>query len=183
MADVELTTETWKPVVGYEGLYEISSFGRVKSLGRIARRNRGHARLPIRVMVQDRTRRGYWRVRLYDANGKPHRHSVHRLVAFAFVSGAHYGEHVNHIDCDKGNNRAQNLEWTTPALNVAHAISLGRFRFGENHPHRKLTDSDVAQIRARYAAGETMVALGNAFGVNYTAIGFVVRRVHWRHVA
>ena len=96
-------TELWKDIDGYDGLYQVSSFGNVQRAGKQIRQN-----------VNKRS--GYHSVMLCK-NGAAKRHYVHRLVAAAFVAHNVCGNHVNHIDEDKSNNRADNLEWCTQEYN------------------------------------------------------------------
>lgn len=101
--------EIWKPIEGYEGRYEISSHGRVKSFaqdrvnGKI---KRGH---PVR--------KGYMHILLYDAEGNAKWHPIHRLVAAAFLPNPDKLEQVNHKDEIKDNNRVDNLEWCNNGYN------------------------------------------------------------------
>lgn len=98
--------ETWKPIKGYEGLYEVSDLGRVKGL----RKNTILRGLP--------RRHGYLAVFLYKTD-EPRRHeSIHRLVAEAFCEKADGQTEVNHINEDKTDNRACNLEWVTHKANA-----------------------------------------------------------------
>lgn len=102
--------EIWKDVVGYEGLYEVSNLGRVRN----KKRNR--------VISQHTRSHGYLGVTLYDVNRDKDRHgkhfSVHRLVATAFIPNTNSCPEVNHIDENKQNNRASNLEWCTRLYNM-----------------------------------------------------------------
>ncbi len=101
--------EIWKDIEGYEGLYKVSSDGRVMSF------YRGEKPLfPLR------TTSGYLMVYL-TKNRKAKYKAVHRLVASAFVPNPHQKTQVNHIDGNKHNNCANNLEWVTPSENVLHA--------------------------------------------------------------
>lgn len=99
--DTELEREQWKPIFGYDGMYEVSNLGRVRSLkyGK------------TRVLKSEKNWSGYLRVRL-SKDSKVNNYSVHRLVAQAFVHNDNvFNNEVNHIDEDKTNNRATNLEW------------------------------------------------------------------------
>ena len=96
--------EIWKDIEGYEGLYQVSNQGRVKSLDY-------HCTGKERTLKQQITR-GYYQVRLCK-NGEQKFYRVHRLVAKAFVSGYKDGYVVNHIDENKTNNHYTNLEWVT----------------------------------------------------------------------
>lgn len=95
--------ECWKAVVGHEGLYEVSDLGRVRRGGRI-----------IKPLAR---RHGYLAVFLYDGHGNAKQESVHRIVAKAFIPNPNNYEEVNHIDEDKTNNEAKNLEWCSHKQN------------------------------------------------------------------
>ena len=108
-----LPNEVWSPVKGYEGLYEVSSMGRVKSLNY---NKTGKERMRVLTMNKD----GYYRVILYK-NGKAKWHQVHRLVAAAFLKNddPEHKTQINHIsEFEKENNHYSNLSWMTPKENV-----------------------------------------------------------------
>lgn len=109
--------EIWKDIPGYEGLYEVSSLGRIRSL------YTGKFRVPVR------SGHGYTAVEL-SLNGKKQRHYVHRLVALAFIAPSSQGKNqINHKNCNKADNRAANLEWVTHQENMAHAYDNGKIDF------------------------------------------------------
>lgn len=114
--------EIWKPIKGYEGLYEVSNFGNVRSLDRYVycsnqfgskgtRKNKG---VIIKSFVQNN---GYVFVHLKNKNFK-----IHRLVAQTFIPNNDNKPQVNHKDGNKTNNKVDNLEWCTVAENIQHAI-------------------------------------------------------------
>lgn len=123
--------EIWKDVVGFEGRYMVSNFGNVKSL-----RYRGHNEEKIMRTVRHHS--GYSIITL---GKKPRKnYSVHILVAEAFVDNPCKKPYINHIDGNKSNNRADNLEWVTAKENTQHAIRTGLRdpyniprRYGEDH--------------------------------------------------
>lgn len=104
--------EIWKPVVGYEGLYEVSNLGNVRSLNW---RNTGE----VRNLYLKKQRYGYRQVELYFKN-KPKMVTVHRLVATAFIPNPNNLPQINHKDLDKTNNNVENLEWVTASENAKH---------------------------------------------------------------
>lgn len=124
-------TEVWKPIEGYEGIYEVSSFGRVRSLGRTTN-NRFY---PPKVMKQQISKGGYLRMQLCRDNVRVI-HLLHRLVARAFVDGYFEGAEVNHKDENKLNNRADNLEWCTGSYNTRYN-NLQERRYNNGGGRRK----------------------------------------------
>jgi hypothetical protein len=113
--------EIWKNIEGYENLYQISNYGKVKSLSHI--NNLG--KLRPECMLKDRyTDRGYNTAVLYN-NGKRNTFKVHRLVAKAFIKNILNKPHINHIDGNKSNNFVLNLEWVTISENQKHAFKIG----------------------------------------------------------
>lgn len=116
--------EIWRSINGYEGQYEVSNMGRVKSLPReIVRTSHGIMPIRERILKQGEDRYGYLYVTLQDG-AKRHHYTVHRLVICSFI-GEMKGKQVNHIDGDKTNNKIDNLEWVTAKENIDHAQKLG----------------------------------------------------------
>ena len=108
--------EIWKPVVGFEGLYEVSNKGRVKGTRRRGCREK--------VLEGHPDRKGYKCLCLYK-NGKHKNSKMHRLVATAFIPNPENKPFVNHIDGNVANNNVENLEWVTPSENITHAYRIG----------------------------------------------------------
>jgi hypothetical protein len=88
----------------------------------------------------------------------------------------------NHIDGNKANNHADNLEWINRSGNIQHAYDLGLAKSGERHPHAKLTESDVRQIREMRSQGFTQPQLAAQFGVSQSRISFIEHRKSWKRV-
>lgn len=114
--------EIWKAIIGYEGFYEISNKGRVRSLDRTVyfRNNKGKRKY-IGKIIKPKYRNGYQFVNLYK-NKHCKTCSVHRLVALHFIPNPNNYELINHKDGIKSNNKVENLEWCDYAYNYKHAI-------------------------------------------------------------
>lgn len=118
-----MTEEEWRPIKGYEGLYEVSSFGRVRSLDRYVKTGYGSYRLHKgKVLSPGKDKDGYLSVHLF-CNGKVHKRLVHRLVAQAFIPNPDNLPMINHKDEDKTNNSVDNLEWCTAKYNTNYGTS------------------------------------------------------------
>lgn len=123
----EYIDEKWLPIIGYNGKYLISTYGRVKS------RSNGKET----ILKSDLNSSGYHRVSLYK-NGKRTRYFIHRLVAEAFVPNPENLPLVNHIDEDKENNEVTNLEWCNDSYNqlcgtIRYRKSISRKHFNERY--------------------------------------------------
>ena len=115
--------EIWKPVVGYEGLYEVSNFGRIKAPLKIVRSGRMMRKYQERIITQQHNKLGYLCVVLYK-DGKGKRYLVHRLVMLAFVPNTENKPHIDHINTIKDDNRLENLRWATPKENANNELTV-----------------------------------------------------------
>lgn len=122
---MESLQEVWKPVVGYESVYEVSDHGRVKSLARLIVHNNGrHRQVKARILKPSHHTYGYHQVEL-SSNGKTTTKSVHRLVAHAFI-GEPTGPVTRHLDGNPTNNIPANLAWGSVRENAQDRILHGR---------------------------------------------------------
>ena len=170
--------ETFKPVRGYEGLYEVSNFGNVKSLQRTCTSKENSLRKVQEKVLKLFTVKGYWYVCLNNKGLKQYR--VHKLVAEAFIPNSNKLPYVNHIDGDKLNNLVTNLEWCTPKENAIHASLNGllKGRKGEAHHNNKLTQADVDRIRLRLLT-ETGRNIAKSYGVSEGIISLIKNNKNW----
>lgn len=120
--------EIWKPIEGYEGLYEVSNLGKVRSLDRVIRRSyKGHPYWHMTLkgrVLRSGTDHGWYSFVILQNKSKRCR-LVHRLVAEAFMDNPENKPEINHIDGDKKNNSVANLEFCTPSENMRHAFDTG----------------------------------------------------------
>lgn len=117
--------EIWKDIRGFEGIYQVSNMGRVRSLDRWSNDER-HRRLKGKILKPNKDRYGYLKIGLL--NKVRITYQVHRLVALHFVSGYKEGLIVNHKDEDRSNNQADNLEWCTQQYNLRYSDSIAWVR-------------------------------------------------------
>ena len=165
-----MTTEIWKDIEGYEGLYQVSNFGRVRSLDRYVEKA-VHPGFPPstvlckgRILKQGYCRFGYAHVCL-TKKGVPNKIArIHRLVARAFVQGYFEGVVVNHKDENPKNNRADNLEWCTQKYNVTYNGASYRARENRRKMVVQMTKDgkEIATFEsASEAARQTGIRNGN----------------------
>ena len=172
------TLEQWLPVVGYEGFYEISDQGRVKSLSRWRALGAGGFVQEERIMklCLGGPKRCYWYVGLRRLGVKRRRVRVHRLVLEAFVGLCPKGTEACHNDGDPTNNRLENLRWDSRAANAKDRETHGTAAKGERIGNAKLSDTQAAEIRLRYRRtayhDSNAVSLAIEYGVSkYTILG------------
>lgn len=164
--------ERWLPVVGYEGLYEVSDLGRVRRLWRKGPK-------PLKQNLKPE----YLGIILWR-NGEGWTVLVHILVARAFLGPRPEGHQVCHGPAGKLDNRLVNLSYGTASKN--HGADMhrdGTIQMGVRHVRAKLTDEIVRECRRRAAAGEAKAALAREFGVHNRTMRDAVTGVHWKHVA
>lgn len=178
------TDERWKPIPGYEGLYEVSNMGRVKSLARLR-----HGVGPHRASCEYRERimlgnlnYGYRKVTLYK-DGVQHQMFVHRLVLTAFVSESPSGMITRHLNGIRTDNRVENLAWGTFEENEADKRRHGTVTNGRRNHSAKATAHDVLAIRARHKRGETSREIAKDYPqMDYSNVWRIAAGISWRHV-
>jgi len=182
-----MSSERWKSIPNFRD-YECSDQGRIRSL------KSGSAQV---LSLRD-DKDGYKQIGLYR-NGERHHRMVHRLVARCFLGEPPSPSHeVNHINCDRSDNRVENLEWCTRSENLIHSIEHGEFdaakyarmaakvaspQRGEANVRAKLSAESVRYARAQYAVTDiSQRRLADIWGCSQTTMSKVIRKTKWQHV-
>jgi NUMOD4 motif/HNH endonuclease len=178
--------ERWRPIRGFEGYYEVSDQGRVKSLPRMKNGPYRPYRIPERilVLVPVRTRldgKSRAVVTLHREDTKRWARVPH-LVLEAFKGPRPSPKHESrHLNCDPSDDRAINLEWGTQEENHADTLRLDHILRGEQHPNAKLTIKQIKQIRELRAAGVSGPTIGARFGITHRMVYLIEQRKAWAH--
>ncbi len=168
------TLEIWRDVIGYEGLYQVSNLGNVKSLGNEFSRKERLLKLSFQS-------KGYLTVVL-QKDAKRKMVLVHRLVAEHFILNIYNKPQVNHINGIKTNNRVENLEWVSHRENLDHAINNDLTLKGEKNKKSKLKDVDVIEIHSLLQKGTTTKELSETYNVSYSTIDGIRTNKYWKHL-
>jgi hypothetical protein len=179
---MDQSLERWLPVIGYEGLYEVSDHGRVRSLPRIvlARRNGGVFPRKVKgfLLAHSKNSYGYPMVMLC-INGAKKWKPVHTLVMRAFV-GPSNGLDVRHLDGSRENNVLTNLCYGTRAENVADSRAHGTIARGTKNGHARLTDAQVRFARSMKRTNHvSQKQLANIWGVDPSTVSYAVSGASW----
>lgn len=176
--------EEWKNIKNFEGLYQVSNFGRVKSLKRDVNYKDGRIR-----HQKEKTSTGFIRNTGYlyvnlNKNSKVIKKNIHRLVAQAFIPNPENKPQVNHKDGNKTNNHVDNLEWNTAKENFNHALNTGLIKplKGKKHNNSKITEKDVLKIRELSKTGLKHQEIGNQFGISRSVVCRICNYKSWTHV-
>lgn len=173
-------TERWKDIDGYDGIYQVSDFGRIKSF--FSGVNKLHGKL-LKPNIGDR---GYSYIMLYKGDKKANL-LLHRLVAIAFMPNPENKPEINHIGknsfglIDKSYNEFYNLEWSTRKENEEHATKNGlkRYAKGEASGAAKLKESDVLFIRSSKLPKKELAVL---FNISRNYINAIMNGRSWKHL-
>jgi hypothetical protein len=181
--------ETWRTVPGWDA-YEVSSLGRVRRIG-------GTPKAHTTRVLKPNTSLPYSQVTLCMRGIKRCTY-VHHLVAEAFIGPRPDGCEINHIDTDRRNNRADNLEYLTDAAHKRHSVEHGLVASGARHhmkrrpervlrgtalPWAKLTEDDIPEIRRLIAAGVSRSDIADRFHISPSLVSYIKHGRIWQHVA
>lgn len=176
-----LKTEQWKPIKEYNQ-YEISNFGRIKSLDKICAHYPKGTRLVKGKIIKQSVCIGYLKITLYK-NKKPTSFRVHRLVAQHFIPNPENKPEVNHLKGDKKDNRFWMLEWNTRAENGQHSYDNGLqvSKKGSEVNGAKLTEEQVLEIR-KIGKSMTLKELGSIYNVSISCISSILNNKIWTYL-
>lgn len=178
--------EVWRDIDGYDGKYQVSNKGNVRSVDKLIEYSDGRQIKHKGKQLKPLTcKEGYLKVNLWK-NNQMRKPLIHTLVAKHFLHDYYEeGYVVNHIDFDRTNNEVENLEWVTQYDNVHHTNKAGRGSRGIDRETAKLDDESVRYIRKHYKRRDKRFGtapLAKKFDVNPTLISRVARREAWKHV-
>jgi len=160
--------EIWKDIIGYDQ-YQVSNYGRIKTTANNATRKE-------RILKPLLTIKGYYRVALFS-HGKSKFIPIHRLVAEYFIDNPDNKATINHIDGNKRNNYADNLEWNTYRENVDHAIMNKISACGERNGRHKLNWKQIVEIRNSNLSSKELAIIYN---VHKTSINLIKNKKTWK---
>lgn len=180
--------EEWRPIAGYEGLYEVSNFGRVRSLDRLCKSSKRSDQWMKGTILKPKIN-PYRQNRCTVALGKEGKVSypyISRLVLMAFIGPAPFGQDAAHWDGNPMNNKLDNLRWATVSENMQDKNRHGTAPKGSLNAMAKLTEEHVAYIRENYRRnsyhGSNAAELACRFGISRCVILQIVRLEAWKHV-
>lgn len=173
--------EQWKPVVGFEGYYEVSNLGCVNSLPRTITECNGKKRKKTgKRLTPWLHKSGHLYVSLHK--GERSKKQVHRLVMESFIGPCPIGQEVCHNNGVPDDNRLENLRYATRSENMKDAIVHTEWKCGENASSSKLKEADMPKIFKLRSEGKTTKAIGDFFGVRGTAISRILAGERWKVV-
>jgi len=183
---VNESKEIWKDIKDYEGMYQVSNLGRIKTLERIVKYDTPPYSHTVHMKIKKISKKnnGYMIVGLWKDNKGKNFH-IHRLVANAFIDNPENKATVNHIDSDKTNNCVTNLEWNTQSENNKHAFKVGARKplVGDKCTFTKTTEKEVLEMRELYATGNySYKELATLYNLSYDGIWCIINRKRWKHI-
>ncbi len=170
--------EAWRPVVGFEGYYQVSNLGRVRSLERKSQVSLGWRMFPAKVLKPIVARTGYLVVNLC-VNGAKRQKFVHSMVLDAFVGPSPLGNQACHKNGIRSDANLENLRWDTVRGNHADKKVHGTHLFGEKHGNSKLTDAQAAEVK--YST-ESRARTASKFGISMSTVKKIRCGESWAHV-
>lgn len=182
---ITIDGERWEKIDGFD--YEVSNYGRVRSIYREFINSRGRKRQFNAFLLKQADVGGYCNISMSviteSGKRKQKLFSVHRLVALAFIPNPNNYNQVNHKDGIKSNNFHQNLEWCTLSQNRQHAYDIGLQKgpIGEKQGNSTLTTEEVLQIR-KIGRSKTLTEIAKKFNTSFGNVSDILLRRSWKHI-
>jgi len=175
--------EIWKEIPEYNGFYQISNLGRVKSISRKMWNGFGYFYSKTKMLKPAIGSHGYYTVNLYNKSKQHCSYLIHRLIAKAFISNTQNKPYINHINNIRIDNRIKNLEWVTQKENINYALRDGYMdnHIGENNHTAKLTKNQVIEIRQN-PHNYSQKKLAIIYNVRPPTISKIILKQRWKHI-
>jgi len=174
--------EIWRQIRGYEGLYEVSSEGRIRTEYRLHRNQNKKTWYKDPIIRKPFVHKnGYLFVTLSKDN-RVKGFSVHRLVGQAFIPNPKKKPQINHKDLNRANNNAENLEWMTNRENSMHSRRNGFNNSGEKNGNAKLNEYQVRVIKHCFTLGMKAVEIMKYFPVGKSRLSYIKNNKTWKHI-
>ena len=181
-------SDDWRPVPGYERLYEVNDLGQVRSCRRTTSyvwmgKPKTMTKRP-KILAPWKDKDGYLRYKLTDTNRVMRVMFAHRAVALAFIPNPHGLPQVAHLNHDPADNRLENLKWASNAENHQDSVTVNRYAAaGPDHTNKRLmTPELVREMRALYAAGDGPAVIARKYEMRIETVTKIVKRQRWIHV-
>lgn len=176
--------EEWRDIRGFEGYYQVSNLGRVRSLNRTITCSLGKSfKKKGKVLSMNKFSSSGYRICMLTKGKIRENKFFHRLVCQAFLPNPENKPFVNHIDNDKLNNNITNLEWSTPMENTTHAKNIGVIKNGLDHYCSKLSTSDVKDIYYLAIKGElSQKEIARLYGISQSGVSNIKNNKIWKSV-
>ena len=176
--------EEWKDIKDYEGYYQVSDLGKIRSVDRfvVHSKNGNKAFKKGKVFAVGFTNKAL--IVALSKNGIKKSFLIYRIVAQQFIPNPENKPEVNHKDGNRLNNKVSNLEWMTRSENEKHAYDTGLYtsRKGIDHPMSITNESDVIEMRKLYNEGVSKKQLATDFKMEYSNVCKIIKRKAWVHI-
>ena len=178
--------EIWKDINGFEGSYQASNLGRLRSLDRVIKTKKGQRRLKGKVLSQIFNKNNGYMGCSLSKNGKQKVREVHRYIAETFIINPNQYNEVNHKNGNKLDNRMENLEWCNHKYNINHAKALGKFdnllgSRGELNGRAKLTEKEAKEIY-KHTQEKTLkqYEIAKNYNISRSIVSGIANKVIWK---
>jgi hypothetical protein len=172
--------EIWKDIPGFEGWYQASDLGNIRSVERMVKTKGGALRHSASKVLAPGGPR--YALVILSIDGKRKTRGVHRLVCTAFHGAPPPNAHAAHNDGDISNNKAKNLRWATAKENCLDRVLHKTWVHGARVNTAKMAESDIQQVKIRAANGESRISIAKDMGVHRSSIDQLLRGDTWQHL-